>query len=138
MAAKSPVIAAVERNGEIRAEVTPDTKSATIGKFLHEKVDPKNTRLMTDDSNRYDRVAKGYYRSMVNHGLKVYAYQDVHVNHVESFWAHVKRSMKGTHKVISKQHLQGYLDAFVFHYNNRHSDRDRFEVLLGTLLLSSR
>lgn len=59
---------------------------------------------------------------------------DVHVNSVERFWSHVKNSIKGTHKVISKQYLQSYLDGFVFHYNNRHNDRDRFSSLIYTLL----
>lgn len=51
-----------------------------------------------------------------------------------SLWAHIKRSMRGTYKVVSKKHLQSYLDAFAFHYNNRHSDTERFAVLLGALL----
>jgi hypothetical protein len=61
----------------------------------------------------------------------------VHINRVEAFWAHVKRSVKGTHKVISQKHLQSYLDGFVFHYNNRHNDRQRFEVLLDRILLGA-
>ena len=62
----------------------------------------------------------------------------MHVNNVETFWAHVKRSIRGTHKSVSKRHLQEYLDAFVFHYNNRHSDTERFALLLGTLLRASK
>jgi transposase len=58
----------------------------------------------------------------------------VHINTVETFFAHLKRSIKGTFKSVSKKHLQSYLDAFVFHYCNRHSDKARFEALFGALL----
>ncbi len=58
-----------------------------------------------------------------------------HTNTIDGFRAHVKRSMKGTHKVVSKKYLQNYLDSFVFHYDNRHNDKVRFSSLLGTVLL---
>ncbi len=135
MCKKSTVIAAIERGGDIKAEVTPNATATTIGQFLDKNIEPEGTRLMTDESNRYNKVAKDYDRHMVKHGSKQFVIGDVHVNHIETFWAHVKRSMKGTYKVISKKHLQSYLDAFVFHYNNRDNDRERFEVLLGTVLL---
>lgn len=43
-------------------------------------------------------------------------------------------SIQGVHKQISKKHAEAYLDGFVFHRNNAHSDRGRFALLLGTLL----
>ncbi len=76
----------------------------------------------------------GMKRESVSHRNYEYARGDVHVNRVERFWSHVKSSIKGTHKVISKQYLQEYLDGFVFHYNNRYSDKERFASLLETLL----
>lgn len=138
MRKKSIVIAAIERNGNAKVEVAPDVKATTLGEFLDKNVAVQNTRLMTDGNNNYKNIAKGYDRHMVNHKRRQFASGDIHVNHVETFWAHVKRSTKGTHKVISKKYLQSYLDAFVFHYNNRGNDRERFEVLLGTLLLGAK
>jgi transposase-like protein len=133
-AAKSVVIGAVERGGEIRVKTAQTASSITIGRFLEENVEKENTRLLTDESNRYDRVARSYYRLSVNHSREEFARGDVHINTLESFWGHIKKSITGTHKVISKKHLQSYLDGFVFHYNNRHSDRERFSVLLGAVL----
>lgn len=135
IASKSVVIGAVERGGTMKAEVVPDAKSGSIGAFLEKNIEKEDTRLLTDESNRYNNVAKGYDRHMVKHSQQQFVVGDVHVNHMETFWAHVKRSMKGTYKVISKKHLQAYLNAFVFHYNNRDNDRERFEVLLGTVVL---
>ena len=72
---------------------------------------------------------------MVDHHKGEYVRGDIHINNVEAFWSHIKRSIKGTHKVVSKKHLQSYLDGFVFHYNQRKgTDAQRFSALLGALL----
>lgn len=134
MKAKVTVIGAVERQGRIRAEVTEDTSAWTIKQFLQKNIEPAGTRLFTDESNRYDKVAAAYDRRTVNHSREQYVMGDAYVNSIEQFWAHVKRSVKGTHKVILRKHFASYLDAFVFHYNNRRSDRQRFAVLLGALV----
>ena len=133
MSRKSVVIAAIERGGTMRAKQVPNAQSDTIGAFLDANVD-RSARLITDKSNRYDRVAVGYDRHVVDHHRHEYARGDVHTNSVETFWAHVKRSVKGTHKVISREHFQEYLDGFVWHRNNRHSDSERFSSLLGAIL----
>ena len=138
IAAKSVIMGAVQRGGEARMKVTPDASSYSHGVFLKETIEPEGTRLMTDKTNRLSNVAKGYDRHMVDHHVGEYVRGDVYVNSLDSFLAHVKRSIKGTHKVISKKYLQSYLDGFVWHYNNRHNDRERFEALLGTLLRASK
>lgn len=134
VAAKSIVMGAVARKGKMRALVVPDATAVTHGDFLIGNVARENTRLMTDKSNRYVHSARLYNREWVDHSRKEYVRGDVYTNTIETFWSHVKRSIKGTHKVISKQHLQSYLDGFVFHYNNRYSDKQRFSLLLETLL----
>lgn len=134
MKKKSTVIAAIERGGRTRAQVVPDTTAQTIGKFLRKNIEP-GTQLFTDKSNRYETVAKPYERRTVDHGRKQYVrYGNIHVNNVESFWSHVKRSIKGTHKAISKKYLQDYLNGFAWLRDNRHNDRRRFAALLGILL----
>ena len=138
MKKKAVIIGAVERQGRIKAEVSPNGKAKTIGGFLDRTIEVEGTRLFTDESNRYDLVAKRYDRHTVNHKRKEYVRGESHVNTMESFWSHVKRSIRGTHKHVSKKHLQAYVDGFVFHRNNRHNDSERFAVLLGTLLSASR
>ncbi|TSC84764.1 MAG: ISSpo3, transposase [Parcubacteria group bacterium Gr01-1014_13] len=134
MADKSAIIGAIERGGNARIKKVPNIQAHTLGNFLNQNVEVAGTRLLTDESNRYGLVAKGYNRETVGHGRKEYVRGDVHVNSVESFWSHIKRSIKGTHKVVSKKHLQSYLDGFAWHRNNRHNDRERFSSLLGILL----
>lgn len=132
---KARMIGAVERGGQLRVEHVNDLTADTIGSFIDEHIDRPNTRLMTDKSNRYSIVTRNMRRDYVDHGRQQWVLRDIHVNHIESFWSHLKRSIKGTHKVISRKYLQGYLDGFVWHYNNRRNDRKRFEALLLRVVL---
>ncbi len=131
---KSVVIVGAERGGRIKAEVVRSGGTLPLKDFIEKNVEKKTTSLMTDGTNMYKNVTKGYDTHSVNHSKKEYVRGDIHINTVETFFAHLKRSIKGTFKTVSKQHLQTYLDAFVFHYNNRHNDRQRFGALLGALL----
>jgi len=138
IASKSVVMGAVERGGNIRISVVPDSTAKSQGGFVVQAVAKDGTRLMTDGTSALDGVAMGYDRYMVNHKKGEYVRGDAYTNTIDGFWSHVKRSIKGTHKVVSKKHLQSYLDGFVFHYDNRHSDKERFSVLLGTVLLAAK
>jgi len=130
---KGKAMAAVERGGDMRAKAVIGMGTTPTGGFILRHVEP-GTRLMTDKSNTFVKVGKLYEHHAVDHHRKEYVRGDVHVNTVESFWSHVKRSVAGTHKGVSKKHLQSYLDSFVFHYNNRYSDKERFAVLLNIVL----
>jgi len=133
MKKKSVIIGAVERNGLAKVEVVKDATAQSIGKFLYKNIERKKTQLLTDASNRYHKVSKGYDRYSVNHSAGEFAYYGIHINSIEGFFSHLQRSIKGTYKAISKKYLQSYLDAFVFHYNNRSNDKDRFSALLSCL-----
>lgn len=134
IAAKSVVMGAIQRDGNARLSVVPDAKAKTHGDFLNETIDPEGTRLLTDGTRVLEKVAVGFNRHSVNHNIGEFVRGDVHSNTIDAFWSHIKRSISGTHKVVSKKYLQEYLDGFVFLRNNRHSDRERFALLLGTLL----
>lgn len=132
---KSVVFAAIQRKTATRAEVTANAGARAHKNFVWKNISTKNTRLMTDRSNKFNRIALPYERHAVNHSRGEYVRGDAHVNSVENFWSHVKGSIRGTHKKVSKKYLQSYLDGFVFHANNRGSDRARFFSLLDTVLL---
>lgn len=132
--AKTKVFAAVERKGRMRAAVVKDGSAKSHKNFLWQNVSTINTRLMTDGALPFTHSASPYKRESVGHWKKEYVRGDVHTNTADSFWSHVKASVRGTHKSISKKHFQSYLDYFVFHYNNRHSDKQRFEALVDIVL----
>ncbi len=127
IAAKTMAIAAIQRGGEMRVRVIASNNSKSTEKFLSEVVEP-GSALFTDKSGNYHSSQKKFERFSVNHKRKQFSDGIVHINRVEAFWHHVKGSIRGTFKSVSKQHLQEYLDAFAFHYNNRHNDRKRFSV----------
>ena len=134
---KPVVLAAIARDGEVRVQKVQGTGAIPTNNFIFSNIDT-GAKLMTDKSGSYVRAGKVYDRQSVNHSQKEYVRNNVHINTVESFWSHVKRSVSGTYKSVSKQHLQSYLDAFAFHYNNAHNDRARFQALLGILLTPSK
>lgn len=136
--AKTVVLGALKRGGNLRASVVPNMKGLVVKDFIEKNVEKFGTRLLTDGSRNFERVEKMYDRHMVDHHRHEYVRGDIHVNSLENFWSHAKRSITGTHKTISKKHAQLYLDGFVFHYNNRHSDRKRFLTLLEIVLHSAR
>lgn len=132
---KKVVIAiAVERGGRMKGEIISKSTTENMTSFIKRNVETKLTSILTDASRVYEESGETYDRHMVNHSKREFVRGDVHINTVETFFSHVKRSIRGTFKSLSRQHLQSYLDAFVFHYNTRHNDRERFGVLLGNVL----
>lgn len=131
---KTTLFAAIERGGKTKAMTTPNASAEVHKAFLELNVEKEGTRLLTDEAKTYTHSAKEYHRESVNHSIE-YVRGDVHINNVENFWSHVKRSIKGVHKNVSSKHLDGYLNGFVFHANNRGNDNERFAALLGALLL---
>lgn len=134
MAKKAVVIVAVERGGRVKAEVTLNNTSETMTSFIKRNIETKLTNTLTDSSKVYLKSDKTHDRYSVDHHKGEYVRDDIHINTVETFFAHLKRSIRGTFKSLSRKHLQSYLDSFVFHYNNRHSDKERFSLLLDMML----
>ena len=132
MKAKSVIMGAVSRGGEVRLRVVPDGSAMTVNAFLERNV-AKTARLITDNAATYLNAASAFQREAIEHKTG-YVRGDVHINGIETLWGHIKRSLAGTQKTVSKKELQAYLDVFAFHYNNRHNDNHRFGVLLGTVL----
>lgn len=136
MAEKSVVTVAIQRGrqSKVKAEVKPNVTANELQNFIEKNVARSQTQLVTDSAKTYTHRRKDYFMDPVDHINGEYIKGSVHIDNVDTFFALLKRSIKGTYKSISKQHLQSYLDTFAFHYNNRHNDKERFRVLLGTLL----
>ena len=122
----------------MKAYFVASTGTPIMEAFIKRNIEPKNTTLYTDNSTTYKSSDKEYDRASVTHRDKEWVRGDVHVNTIETFFAHLKRSVKGTFKSVSKQYLQEYLDSFVWHRNNSYSDKNRFSGLLGGVLRPSK
>jgi hypothetical protein len=65
----------------------------------------------------------GYDHKMVDHSKLEYVSKDkAATNDIESFWACLKRSIKGSHIWVSVKWLTNYLNEFTVRFNSRKSN----------------
>lgn len=127
---KQPVLGMVQRGGKVAAVPVADAKGATLLPNIVEKVLPATT-VYTDEWAPYNKLGKmGYDHLRVRHAQRVYVSGDVHTNTIEGFWSLMKRGLDGVFHGVSKRHLQGYLNEYVWRYNHRQEPRAHFEQLL--------
>ena len=128
---KTPVIGAVERGQQIRAQVTESVKSPKVILFIRDNFDIKST-VNTDEFRSYEPLEDwGYKHETVNHGAKQYVRGNSHTNTIEGFWSQLKRSIHGTYHAVSPKFLQSYVDEFSYRYNLRSSLSPLFPLMLS-------
>jgi len=120
---KAGVVALVEPKGRVKAFHVKSATAATVREILVTNTH-HSSELHTDESNLYTRVGKEFAsHKTVEHGSSGYGYyvgkDGQTTNAVENFFGNFKRSMKGTYRFCSEQHLQRYLSEFEFRHNNR-------------------
>lgn len=74
------------------------------------------SRLYTDEYRPYKSLKSFYSHSFVKHGAGQYVKGKVHTNGIENFWSLFKIDI---YHMMSKKHLQRYLNEFVFQFNNK-------------------
>lgn len=136
--AKTAALGAIQRGGNLKVEVVPNFKAAVVTNFMSKNIEKSGTLFLTDGGKPFQKPGFAYDHHSVDHHRGEYVRGYVHVNSMENFWSHSKRSITGVYKKVSKKHAQSYLNAFVFHYNNRYNDRKRFETLIQIVLLSAK
>jgi transposase-like protein len=116
---KRPIVALVERGGNVRTFHVPVADAANVAKIVRENV-RRETRLHTDESKLYVGVGQEFAaHETVNHSAKEYARGDVTTNTVETYFSVFKRGMRGTYQHCAEKHLHRYLAEFDFRYNHR-------------------
>jgi transposase-like protein len=117
---KTPVFAAVERQGRIRRRVIADVNGKTLKGAIREMVDAQS-RIISDDFSSYMGIGKEFSggHHTVAHGTREYVRGDIHTNTVESSFAILKRGIMGIYHNVSKQYLHRYLWQFDFMWNLR-------------------
>jgi transposase-like protein len=124
---KTPVFAAVERNGHIRRRVVADVTGETLHSAIKQEVEVRS-RIITDDYKAYRGIGSFFMggHDKVCHSTHEYVRGDVHTNTAESSFAVVKRGIVGIYHNVSHEHLHRYLWQFDFIWNNRTlNDGDR-------------
>lgn len=118
---KRPVVALVERGGEVRAKHVADVTAKTVRDVIVTQASRKSD-LKTDYAAIYDAMGREFRsHETVNHSVGEYVRGDAHTNTIESFFALIKRQMYGTHHAVSEQHLQRYVSEAAFRWNHRKS-----------------
>ncbi len=106
---KVPVMALVQRGGDVRATVVPVVTAANVREVLLTYVDP-SARLMTDEAAVYKKIGRPFAsHGTVEHGKGEYVRGEAHINSAESFFSRLKRQLYGTHHAVSKRHLHRYV-----------------------------
>jgi transposase-like protein len=129
---KTTVLGMVERGGQVRAEIVPDTKKPTLHGRVRESIEP-GASVYTDAHYGYTGLARDYDHRTVDHAIQ-YVDGQVHTNVMENFWSLLKRGLHGTYISVEPFHLFRYLDERVFTFNERESgDTARFESVLRAI-----
>ncbi len=115
--------------GRLRLKVVPDRKQETLVSFVRENVAP-NAEVRTDAWIGYEPLTDlGYcHNAVVVSGDHTKA--DKHLPMIITF-GNLDAWLLGTHHGVSPQHLQAYLNEFVFRFNRRFWPMVAFDSLLG-------
>lgn len=125
---KTPVLGVVERKGKIRMLALDDVATARdVTEFLANNALVGST-LNTDESHLYHRASKVYKRQMVAHGRWQFVDGDIYTNSIEGAWTILKGEIGATHRSVTKDYLQLYINEMVWKYNHRN------EVLFPLLI----
>ncbi len=120
---KRPVVALVERGGNVRTFHVPVADQATVEKIVGENI-ARESRLHTDESKLYFNAADTFAaHETVHHTSGEYVrYEDgraIHTNSAEGYFSIFKRGMRGVYQHCKEKHLHRYLAEFDFRYNHR-------------------
>jgi transposase len=136
--AKTVVVGALERGGNLITAVVPNQRTVTLEPFVVANVAIGGT-VHTDELRSYSGLGKaGYRHARVNHSAEEYAYYDyrlnetVSVNGIENFWRHLKCSINGTHVSVSPKYLGLYAKEFEYRFNRRNRPEAMLPELLST------
>jgi transposase-like protein len=121
---KTPVVALVERDGQMRTHVVTNVTQKNLREAITSCVS-KDATLNTDDSGVYRGQFKDYARhDIVNHSAFEYSRKNADgtksgINTCESFFSLLKRGVMGSWHHVSREHLPKYAGEFEFRWNTR-------------------
>jgi transposase-like protein len=126
---KAPVVAMVQRGGDVRTKVVAAVTQKNLRQFVNENIE-KGAVCNTDSFSMYHSLLWPIYsvgdgrHHEVNHRAGEHCRLNAdgslaHVNTAESFFSLLKRGLVGTFHAVSKEHLHRYCNEFAFRWNTR-------------------
>lgn len=123
---KTIVMGILERKGEVRTQVIPDTSKDTLLPIIAQNVE-QGASVNTDANPSYEELRAAYVHGVVDHAVE-YVNGTIHTNGIENYWSLFKRCIKGTYIHIDPEHIDRYLDEESFRFNRRTTtDKERFD-----------
>jgi transposase-like protein len=112
---KTPVLALVERNGDVVSKPIERVNAETLKGAIRE-VCQKDCCIMTDEWAAYTGIGKEFSggHEVVSHSKGEYVRGNASTNTAESYFALLKRGIHGAFHHVSKTHLHRYCDEFSF------------------------
>jgi transposase-like protein len=123
---KVAVMGLLERHGEVRCQIVPNTRRKNLEDVISKHVEVGAT-VYSDNLPSYRQLDAEYIHNVIDHAER-YVDGQVHTNGIENFWSLLKRSIKGTYVSVEPFHLFRYLDEQTFRFNGRRgNDSERFQ-----------
>ena len=110
--------------------MVPDKSALALYPVIPKQIEV-GSEVFTDEHPAYIALDRsGFVHNSIRHNEGVYVSGNVHTQTIENFWSLVKRGISGVYHAVSPQHLQGYLDEYVWRYNHRDDDAAMFLNLI--------
>jgi hypothetical protein len=116
--------------GRLRLQVVPDRSHLSLEAFTAANI-TKGSTVRTDGYQGYARLTSGGYWHEPAVMEADPALLDSHLPMIHLVFSNLKTWILGTHHGVSPQHLQAYLDEFVFRFNRRFYPMTAFNSALG-------
>lgn len=128
---KTPIIGAVERDGNVVARVADDLSGKGVLAFVQDHVTPEGSVLITDEYGGYNAVQGSYEHHVINHAREYARGGGIHTNTIEGVWSLLKRAWYGSHHHYSKNYTPLYVAEAVYKYNARNDELPFYTFLDG-------
>ncbi|MCY4514066.1 MAG: IS1595 family transposase [Candidatus Tectomicrobia bacterium] len=105
-----------QKSGRVHAKHLSKRENRNVGAFVRDNTCP-DAILHTDEWMGYRTIPR--LRYFISHAEKEFVRGAVTTNGIESLWACLKRSYRGTYHLMSRRHLQRYVDECCGRLNMR-------------------
>ena len=129
---KTPIIGAVERDGNVIAQVAHDLTGKGVLNFIMNVVNKDDSILITDEYKAYNVIRSYMPHAVINHS-EGYADGPIHTNTIEGFWSLLKRAWYGSHHHYSLKFTPLYVSEASWKYNQRENARPWDTFFINTL-----
>ena len=115
-AGKVAVFGILKRGGRVYTVVPPDLRRDTLMPIIREKVRPDSI-VYTDSYAAYDSLdVSEFHHHRINHGEAFVRDRHNHINGIENFWNHAKRTLS-RYNGIPRHHFELFLKEAEFRFN---------------------